>query len=194
MAEEPKQEVTPQPASPKPVAPPPPPPEAGEFGKFLEGNKINSKPEGKDKSNIETLEIEVKDLIRTCEILKDSKETNFNLLNLITTTDLKRGYQSTYLLHSLSTKKSLRIKVTLPKENPILPTVSHLWRTADWYEREAFDMMGIIYTGHPNLKRILNPDNWEGYPLRKDYIPPSDSLNGPHPLTETEYAERTLSH
>ena len=49
------------------------------------------------------------------------------------------------------------------------------------------------FSGHPNLKRILNPENWEGHPLRKDYIPPADSLNGPHPLTETEFAEKTLS-
>ena len=90
-------------------------------------------------------------------------------------------------------KKSLRIKITVEKEYPKVPSVSHVWTTADWYEREAYDMMGIIYTEHPNLKRILNPENWEGYPLRKDYIPPADSLNGPHPLTETEYAEKTLS-
>ena len=75
----------------------------------------------------------------------------------------------------------------------MIPTVSHIWSSANWFEREAYDMMGIIYTGHPNLKRILNPENWEGYPLRKDYIPPADALNGPHPLTETAMAEKTLS-
>lgn len=167
-------------------------PSSGKFGEFLKKNNILSQALGTDKDNVEMLELETKDLVKASQLLKDSSETNFDLLTLMTTTDIKKGYQSIYFLHSISKKHSLRIKITLPKENPLVPTVSHLWRTADWYEREGFDMMGIIYSGHPNLKRILNPDNWEGYPLRKDYIPPSDSLNGPHPIGETEYAERTL--
>jgi NADH/F420H2 dehydrogenase subunit C len=165
----------------------------GEFSIFLKSKGINSTPLGSDADGVEMLELEVKDLVHACEFLKDSSETNFDFLVLITSVDLKKGYQSIYTLHSTKTKKSLRIKVTTPKDNPLVPTVSHLWSTADWFERESYDMMGIIYTGHPNLKRILNPENWEGYPLRKDYIPPADSLNGPHPLTETEFAEETLS-
>ena len=165
----------------------------GEFGVFLKTKKINSISLGKDADGIEMLELEAKDLVNACKLLKESQETLFNFLTQITSLETKKGYQSVYSLHSLSTKKSLRIKVTVPKDNPIIPTVSHIWATANWYEREAFDMMGIIYTGHPNLKRILNPENWDGYPLRKDYIPPADSLNGPHPLRETEFAEKTLS-
>lgn len=166
--------------------------EPGEIGNFLNKNGVSSTPLGKDSSNIEMLEISGSDLLKACELLKKSPETDFNYLVLVTTIDLQKGYQSVYLLESLNTKKMVRIKVTVDKENPVLPSVNHIWRTADWYEREAFDMMGIKYTGHPDLKRILNPDNWEGFPLRKDYVPPSDSLNGPHPLAETEYAERTL--
>lgn len=168
-------------------------PTPGEFGIFLKGKKINSIPLGFDADGIEMLELETKDLVGACQVLKESNETSFDFLVLITSSDMKKGYESIYTLHSTKTKKSLRIKVTLPKENPILPTVSHIWATANWYEREAYDMMGIIYTGHPNLKRILNPENWEGYPLRRDYIPPADLLNGPHPLTETELAEKTFS-
>lgn len=171
----------------------PPAPQTGEFGNFLKSKGINSTPLGSDADGVEMLELEVKDLVHACEFLKDSSETNFDFLVLITSVDLKKGYQSIYTLHSTKTKKSLRVKATLPKENPMVPTVSNIWSTADWFERESYDMMGIIYTGHPNLKRILNPENWEGYPLRKDYIPPADSLNGPHPLTETEFAEKTLS-
>ncbi len=180
-----------QPVSPPPAAPaPPPPPSAGEFGNFLKSKGINSTPLGNDAAGVEMLELETKDLVSACKLLKES---DFDFLVLITSTDMKKGYQSIYTLHSTNTKKSLRVKVTVPKETPMVPTISHIWETANWYEREAYDMMGIIYTGHSNLKRILNPDNWEGYPLRKDYIPPTDSLNGPHPLTETEYAEKTLS-
>ncbi len=180
------------------LQPPQPPPVKeimpGEFGVFLKNKGISSMPLGLDADNVEMLELEVKDLPSACEFLKSSPECNFDFLILMTSLDLKKGFQSVYSLHSTKSKKSLRIKITVPKEKPLIPTVSHIWSTADWYEREAYDMMGIIYTGHPNLKRILNPENWEGYPLRKDYIPPVDALNGPHPVTETSYAEKTLSH
>ncbi|MBI2995196.1 MAG: NADH-quinone oxidoreductase subunit C [Candidatus Melainabacteria bacterium] len=164
-----------------------------EFGLFLKNKGINSSPLGNDATGVEMLELEIKDLTIACKLLKEAQETSMDSLVLITTVEVKRGYQSVYSLCSTKTKKSVRLKVTVGKENPMTSTVSHIWSGANWYEREAYDMMGIIYTGHPNLKRILNPENWEGYPLRKDYIQPVDSLNGPHPLTETEYAERTLS-
>ena len=170
----------------------PPPPSLGEFGIFLKSKEINSSPLGNDADSVEMLELETKDLVNACKLLKEDEEIKFDFLVLITSLEIKKGFQSIYLLHSTKTKKSLRIKVTVGKENPIVPTVSHIWSTANWYEREAYDMMGIIYTGHPDLKRILNPENWEGYPLRKDYIPPSDALNGPHPLTENEFAQKTF--
>ena len=170
-----------------------PPPSPGEFGKFLKSKGINSIPLGKDADSVEMLELETKDLVNACKLLRELSEADFDFLVLITSTDTKKGYQSIYTLQSTKSKKSLRIKITVEKDNPRIPSVSNIWKTADWYEREAYDMMGIIYTEHPNLKRILNPENWEGYPLRKDYIPPADSLNGPHPLTETGLAEKTLS-
>ena len=182
---------TEQPIAQPPATPPPPSP--GEFGNFLKSQNINSTSLGTGADGVEMLELEVKDLVNACKLLKENEEIKFDFLVLITSVEIKKGFQSIYTLHSTKTKKSLRIKVTVPKENPIIPTISHIWSTADWFEREAYDMMGIIYTGHPNLKRILNPENWEGYPLRKDYIPPADALNGPHPLTETEFAEKTLS-
>ena len=182
-----------QPTSPPPV-PPPAPPSAGGFGKLLKNKGINSTPLGNDADNVEMLELETKDLVNACKLLKESNETNFDFLVLITSVETKKSFQSIYTLHSTKSKKSLRVKVAVPKDNAKVPSVSHLWITANWYEREAYDMMGITYTGHPDLKRILNPDNWEGYPLRKDYIPPADALNGPHPLTETKYAEKTLSN
>lgn len=68
--------------------------------------------------------------------------------------------------------EEVRIKVFVPRTNPSVPSVYWIWRTADWQERETYDMYGIVYEGHPNLKRILMPEDWVGYPLRKDYITP----------------------
>lgn len=68
--------------------------------------------------------------------------------------------------------EEVRLKVFLPRENPTVPSVYWIWKSADWQEREAYDMFGIIYEGHPNLKRILMPEDWVGWPLRKDYISP----------------------
>ncbi len=68
--------------------------------------------------------------------------------------------------------EEIRIKVFLPRHDPRLPSVFWIWKSADWQERETFDMYGIVYEGHPNLKRILMPEDWIGFPMRKDYITP----------------------
>jgi NADH-quinone oxidoreductase subunit C len=73
-----------------------------------------------------------------------------------------------YILYSFPKNERIRIKTTIA-EGEQVPTATDLWPTADWLEREVFDMFGIVFTGHPNLKRILLPDGWKGYPLRKDY-------------------------
>jgi len=68
--------------------------------------------------------------------------------------------------------EEVRLKVFLPRENPKVASVYWIWKGADWQERETFDMYGIVYEGHPALKRILMPEDWVGYPLRKDYVSP----------------------
>lgn len=74
-----------------------------------------------------------------------------------------------YHVYSFKHNHKLTLKVLVPRENPVIPTVERVWRAADWFEREAYDLLGIIFEGHHNLKRILLPDDWEGHPLRKDY-------------------------
>lgn len=78
-----------------------------------------------------------------------------------------------YHLHSTVLKHKITIKVSTSREDPKIESVYNIWRTSDWHEREAFDMFGIIFKNHPDLRRILMPDDWEaGYPLRKDYKNP----------------------
>ena len=113
-----------------------------------------------------------------CKELQQWEKTYFDQLSCIT--GLDNGPEAAtlevvYNLYSIPYDLHLTLKVVLPRNNnkaeslPEVPTVSHIWRTADWHEREAYDLVGIHFTGHPDLRRILLPTDWEGYPLRKDY-------------------------
>jgi NADH-quinone oxidoreductase subunit C len=86
-----------------------------------------------------------------------------------------------YHLSSIRFKHTLVLKVMIDRWNngregelPVVPSVTGIWRTADWHEREVFDLSGVEFSGHPNLRRILCPEDWEGYPLRKDYELPKE--------------------
>ena len=112
------------------------------------------------------------DLIGVCENLHRDEKTYFDMLSCVTAIDngpAANTMEMIYNLYSIPYNHHLTLKVILPRESPEVSTVSHIWKTADWHEREAFDMFGIIFTGHPDLRRILMPADWEGFPLRKDY-------------------------
>jgi NADH-quinone oxidoreductase subunit C len=79
-----------------------------------------------------------------------------------------------YDLYSFDHRHVFAVKVFCPRDNPSIPSVSDLWPAADWQEREAYDMFGITFPGHPDLRRILCADDWEGFPLRKDYVFPRE--------------------
>jgi NADH-quinone oxidoreductase subunit C len=78
-------------------------------------------------------------------------------------------FEVVYHLHSIAKNARLRLKVRLQGDAPEIESVTGVWRSAGWYEREVFDLFGIRFAGHPDLRRILMPDDWEGHPLRKDY-------------------------
>ena len=86
--------------------------------------------------------------------------------------DLVSVYHLIKLSDNADRPDEVRVKVFVPREDPRMPSVYWIWKTADWQERETYDMLGIVYEGHPNLKRILMPEDWVGWPLRKDYISP----------------------
>ncbi|MEK7469303.1 MAG: NADH-quinone oxidoreductase subunit C [Planctomycetota bacterium] len=101
--------------------------------------------------------------------LRDDPRTNFDLLHDLSGLDQKDCIEVVYHLNSLPKKHWIVVKVAVPRANGVVPTVAHLWKTAIWHEREAFDLFGMKFAGNPDLRRILLPDDWEGHPLLKDY-------------------------
>lgn len=108
---------------------------------------------------------------KSYEIFAALKGMGFDYLNCLSAVDrIASGeLEAVYNLSSLSQPTKVLVRVRVPREDPITRSVVPLWSTADWHEREAFDMMGIRFDGHPDLRRILTSEDWVGYPLRKDY-------------------------
>jgi NADH-quinone oxidoreductase subunit C len=138
------------------------------------------------------VEVALEGLADVCRHLHDDPELQFNMLHCITAVDYfepdpkkaqkvewQPHVEVIYHLSSIVHRHRLVVKVTLPRwkdgvegQLPELPTVSNIWRTANWHEREVFDLGGVRFLGHPDLRRILCPEDWEGHPLRKDYRMP----------------------
>ncbi len=111
-------------------------------------------------------------IIKKEELLKVAakvKEMEFDNLSVITGIDYGDRFEVVYNFLSYKRKQNLVLKVILDHENPEIDSLAVLWKIADWLERETYDLVGIKFTGHPNLIRILLPDGWIGHPLRKDY-------------------------
>lgn len=110
-------------------------------------------------------------LVQICKFLRDDQRLAFDFLQCITGVDYPREEQlcSVYHLYSYTHHHAIALKVFVPRNDPKVPSVTGVWSTADWQEREQYDLLGIQYTDHPELKRLLMPDDWVGYPMRKDY-------------------------
>lgn len=112
-------------------------------------------------------------IAEVCAQLKAGAESNFDFLSDICGVD--RGveeeprFEVNYHLFSTTKHHRLRLKVVLHEDNVHVPTVTGVWRTANWHERETFDLFGVVFDGHPDLRRILLPDDWQGHALRKDF-------------------------
>jgi NADH-quinone oxidoreductase subunit C len=107
-----------------------------------------------------------------CAILRDDANCPFNYLADLTCVDWypsEPRFEVIYHLLSIPKKERVRLKVRLDGSSPVIESVTSVWPSANFYEREVFDLFGVRFTGHPNLKRIMMPDDWEGHPLRKDY-------------------------
>lgn len=155
--------------------------------------KFGAKITGANLENVDPwIEVAVDGLLDVCRYLRDEPSLAFDYLNSVTAvdylqTDPKKAAKAefephlelVYHMFSMQHKHSLVLKVMLPRwrddkpgQIPEAPSVSGIWSTADWHEREVFDLLGVRFTGHPNLRRILCAEDWVGHPLRKDYEMP----------------------
>jgi NADH-quinone oxidoreductase subunit C len=116
--------------------------------------------------------IEPSALLDVCRFLRSDEALQMDHLELLGGVDYKDRIEVVYVLYSMKHRHRYTLKCRLSRENPIVPTVESVWGVANWHERETFDMLGVVFEGHSDLRRILCPDDWEGYPLRKDYEPP----------------------
>ena len=117
-----------------------------------------------------TVTVKKEDIVEICRFLKT--ELSYNLLTDVTAVDFlgrEPRFMMVYNLYSIPNKDRLRIKAPVAEADCAIDTVSCVWQTANWLEREAFDLFGIIFKNHPDLRRILMTEDWVGHPLRKDY-------------------------
>jgi NADH-quinone oxidoreductase subunit C len=130
-------------------------------------------------------------IAEVCDFLKTHPDLAFDTLMCLSGVDFKglKGEQErlevVYHLFSMVNRHRFVLKIQLPRENPSAPTVEKVWAIANWHEREAYDMFGVLFVGHSDFRRILCPDDWEGFPLRKDYEQPETYLGMPvRPTTQ----------
>jgi NADH-quinone oxidoreductase subunit C len=130
-----------------------------------------------------TIIIKRDDIVKVCQFLRDDEELRFDSLRDVCGADRftpEERFEVIYNLYSLKNNFRLRLKVHIGAENPRVPTVTGIWPTANFEEREAYDMFGIIFDGHPDLRRIYMPEEFEYHPLRKDF--PLMGIPGSLPL------------
>lgn len=172
-----------------PAAPaaPPEPLKPGVFGSFLADHGINSERVADHAGGVECIIVDAADIQKAMKLLRSSDETKLNYLLTVSGVDQADAFESVYHLWSYNNNNELVVKVRLKKADvpegqlPMVPSLARFWKAANWHERETYDLVGIRYLGHPYLRRILNTWDWDGYPLRRDYLQPIDALNDKAP-------------
>jgi len=122
--------------------------------------------------------IEPSQLMNLAEKLRNDSSTAFDFMFCLTCVDYPEHLMMVYHLRSMTHRHEMVLKVKIEdKENPAVDTLCHIWRTAEYHEREVFDLFGVKFNNHPDLRRILLDDDWQGYPLRKDYVDPVNMIS-----------------
>ena len=125
-----------------------------------------------DNATPKAIAISAHDLFAVCSELHRNEKTYFDQLSCITAIDNgpeAKTMELVYNLYSIPFHHQLTLRVVISRDSPVVDSVCSIWRTANWHEREAYDMFGIHFSNHSDLRRILMPADWEGHPLRKDY-------------------------
>ncbi|NCJ07175.1 NAD(P)H-quinone oxidoreductase subunit J [Synechococcales cyanobacterium C] len=149
--------------------------EAGPISRQLSDDGLDHDFLGVDRLGVEILKVDREVLIPVATALY---AYGFNYMQCQAGYDDGPGkplvsmYHLVKLTQDAEGAQEIRVKVFLPREDPRVASLYWIWKTADWQERESYDMYGIVYEGHPNLKRLLMPEDWVGWPMRKDYISP----------------------
>ena len=144
--------------------------------KVISGTEIRDKIEAEVPGSVvesskSEIMVESRAVAGVLRVLKESAEFDFNYLNSLTAVDYYEYFEVVYHLTSMKNNQAVTVKARVQgREKPEVPSVSHLWRGADFQEREIFDLLGIRFSGHPNLKRIALWEGFEGHPLRKDFL------------------------
>jgi NADH-quinone oxidoreductase subunit C len=115
------------------------------------------------------LTVESRSIVGVCQAARDDPRLDFKMLLCLACVDYERYFQLVYFLQSLTFEQTLVIKTDVPYDNPRLPSVTPVWIAADWYEREAHDLFGVEFEGHPDLAPLLLYEEFEGFPGRKEY-------------------------
>jgi NADH-quinone oxidoreductase subunit C len=115
-------------------------------------------------------------IVAVCTVLKSEPDLAFDCLSNQSGIDYpaRNEIEIVYHLFSYRLRHDCVLKVGVPRDNPALASVAGVWRTAIWQEREIFDLLGVVFDGHPDLRRILLPEDWVGHPLRKDFVEPTE--------------------
>jgi NADH-quinone oxidoreductase subunit C len=118
------------------------------------------------------LNVDARSIVDVCRYLRDDPETAFEVLSDLTALDLPKedSLQVVYHLYSYSKRHQIVLKADLPRETASVSTMEGVWKAANWLEREVFDLFGVMFEGHTDLRRIMLPEDWIGHPLRKDYV------------------------
>jgi NADH/F420H2 dehydrogenase subunit C len=118
-----------------------------------------------------TIYVRAESIVGICDLLKKTPSCKFDYLMSLSASDWPDRFDMVYHLYSIDLKHYVTLKVRMPKGEPaIIDSVFSVWKAADWQEREVYDMFGIEFNGHPDLRRILLEPDWDGFPLRKDYV------------------------
>lgn len=128
-------------------------------------------PEAQEEAGTGAVVIPKDALLKVAQYLRN-EGLSFDNLHCVTAIDRKEKIEVVYIFYSLLKRHGLTLKVYLSPEDLNIASLASIWRSADWLERETYDMFGVVFSGHPDMRRILNPYDWEGYPLRKGYTHP----------------------